>query len=74
MPTFNSIQKILKPCICNCEEILNLFQKRLNQGKLTRDENPETHFCVYFLPYNPQNKKVFLVHHKKSNPAMQSAL
>lgn len=43
------------------------FLKRLSQGKLTRDENPETHFCVYFAGVDTGNKQVFLGHHKKSN-------
>lgn len=43
-----------------------LFIERVKGGKLTRDENSKTHFCIYFLPYNPKDKKVFIVHHKKS--------
>ena len=42
------------------------FLDRLSEGQLTRDENPTSHFCVYFAPYNPRTKKVFLGHHKKS--------
>lgn len=42
------------------------FHTRLEQGALTRDENPLTHFSTFFLPYNPQTKEVFLVHHKKA--------
>lgn len=33
---------------------------------LTRDEEAVSHLCVYFLPYNPTTKQVFIVHHKKS--------
>lgn len=39
---------------------------RLEQGALTRDENPHSHFCVYFLPFNPETEKLFIIHHKKS--------
>lgn len=40
---------------------------RVSEGKLTRDENPSTHFCVYFAAYDPIQKEVFIGHHKKSN-------
>lgn len=42
------------------------FLARAKEGLLTRDENPETHFCVYFAGYDPQTKKVFIGHHIKS--------
>lgn len=42
------------------------FLSQLQKGKLTRDEGSGAHFCVYFLPYNPKKKEVFIVHHKKS--------
>jgi 8-oxo-dGTP pyrophosphatase MutT (NUDIX family) len=66
MKTTQSISKILDPFICDSKATYNAFKQRLSQGKPTRDQNSETHFCAYFLPYNAQNKKVFIVHHKKS--------
>lgn len=42
------------------------FLRRLKEGQLTRDENTQTHFCVYFLPFDEKTKKVFIVHHKKA--------
>jgi 8-oxo-dGTP pyrophosphatase MutT (NUDIX family) len=42
------------------------WSDRLRQGMPTRDENPRSHFCAYFLPYNPMTYQVFIVHHKKS--------
>ncbi len=51
----------------NSSEVGQRYLKRTQEGSLTRDENPVTHFCVYFLPFNPANKQVFLVHHKKAN-------
>ena len=42
------------------------FINRAKEGRLTRDENPYTHFCVYFAAYDPDNKSVFVGHHKKS--------
>jgi len=48
------------------KKVLNRFSNRLTEGKLTRDENPASHFCVYFLPIDRENKKIFIGHHKKS--------
>lgn len=53
--------------ICGPEfDVSKLFLARLAQGKLTRDESPLSHFCVYFLPYHQQTQEVFMTHHKKS--------
>jgi len=42
------------------------FVARAEGGMPTRDENPQSHFCVYFAGYDPEAKKVFIGHHKKS--------
>lgn len=42
------------------------YLSRIKEGKLTRDENPLSHFCVYFAAFDPDNKKIFLGLHKKS--------
>jgi 8-oxo-dGTP pyrophosphatase MutT (NUDIX family) len=42
------------------------YLERAKEGSFTRDENTRSHFCVYFLPYDPKTKQVFMVHHKKS--------
>ena len=42
------------------------FLARAKRGLLTRDENPQTHFCVYFAGYDPQSEMVFVGHHIKS--------
>lgn len=47
--------------------VANEFIRRIQQGKLTRDENPQSHFCVYFAAYDLANKRVFIGHHKKSD-------
>lgn len=44
----------------------NRFLKRLKEGKLVRDLNPITHFCVYFALFDPFAHKAFMGHHKKS--------
>lgn len=48
------------------EAVIRAFHKRLNRGRLTRDEDDKTHFCVYFLAYDPKAKEVFVGLHKKS--------
>ena len=66
MKNFDSISSVLDRSICAGGDVYDGFKQRLGQGLLTQEENPLSHFCVYFLPYNPENKKVFIVHHKKS--------
>jgi 8-oxo-dGTP pyrophosphatase MutT (NUDIX family) len=64
------LQEILRVVIrgtpCENSERLR-WLARLPYDALTRDENPNRHFCIYFLPYNPITKQVFIVHHKKSD-------
>ena len=44
------------------------FIKRLQEEDgLTRDENPYTHYCVYFAAYDPAAGKLFVGHHIKSD-------
>ena len=66
MDTLESISKILNSKICDSADTFKAYEKRMTEGLFTRDENPQSHFCVYFLPYNSQNKKVFIIHHRKS--------
>lgn len=60
------IREIIDRSICSPPEVYEKFLARFDDGKLTRDEEKASHFCVYFLPYNPESKKIFMVHHKKS--------
>lgn len=62
---YNYIKDEIRLDICT-EEVCKRFSERIKEDKLTRDENPTSHFCCYFLPYNPVTKQVFIVHHKKS--------
>ena len=48
------------------QQVRKEYEERIAKGGLTRDENPVSHFCAYFLPFNPESKKVLLGHHKKS--------
>ena len=48
-------------------EVTKEFISRLREDELlTRDENPYSHFCVYFAAFDANSKKVFIGHHKKS--------
>jgi 8-oxo-dGTP pyrophosphatase MutT (NUDIX family) len=52
------------------DPIAEEFLRRAGEGALTRDENPQTHFCVYFAAYTHANREdfeVFIGHHKKSD-------
>ncbi len=66
MDTIQSVSKILNSSICDSLKTFDAYKQRLTEGAPTRDENPQSHFCAYFLPYDSQNKKVFIIHHKKS--------
>ena len=60
--SFSQMLEQVEPTSANYQ----LFLERSLQGLLTRDENPQSHICVYFLPYDRETKHVFIVHHKKS--------
>lgn len=47
-------------------EMAEKFLQRIEQGGLTKKENPKSHFCAYFAAYDPQAKEIFIGHHKKS--------
>src|SRR6185369_9101284 len=42
------------------------YLERIKLGNLTKKENPQSHFCTYFAPYDPKAKQVFIGHHKKA--------
>jgi len=60
------LKAIVNASLCDTKETYQHILAKIGQGNLTRDEDAENHFCVYFLPYNADTKEVFLVHHKKS--------
>ena len=63
--TIEAIRHIINPSLCS-SAIYDEYIQRLSEGRPTRDENPGSHFCVYFLSYNQANQTVFIIHHKKS--------
>ena len=48
------------------DEIAQKFLERLDQKNLTRDENPVSHFCAYFVAYDQRKKEFLIGNHKKS--------
>ncbi len=46
--------------------ISTAYQNRIDAGALTREENPHSHFCAYFVPFNKTEGKVLIGSHKKS--------
>lgn len=61
----NELQELIKPDEFG-QEVTEKFLQRIPEGNLTRDENPYTHFCVYFAAFDPSKRNVFVGHHKKS--------
>jgi len=66
MDTSESISLVLSRSLCGSQGIYDAYVERLGNGLPTRDENARSHFCAYFLPFNMESRRVFVVHHKKS--------
>lgn len=49
------------------EKIASKFLQKIDGGNLTKDEDSENHFCVYFAAHDPEMKQIFIGHHKKSD-------
>jgi len=60
------LKRLVSRSICPDDATYKRFLERVEQGALTRDESPSSHFCTYFLPVDQASKRVFIVHHKKS--------
>lgn len=52
------------------DPVKNMFERRLTQELLTRDENPTSHFVVHFVPYDLLQHTVLMVNHKKAQQWM----
>lgn len=61
----SELEELLNSNFAN-NEVVSKFLQRIEQDKLTKDENPKSHFCIYFAAYDPNAKQVFIGHHKKS--------
>jgi 8-oxo-dGTP pyrophosphatase MutT (NUDIX family) len=65
----NRLEKDIRELLNNGKfepEIVEKYSERLKDGKLTIQENPQSHCCVYFAAYDPKAKEIFIGHHKKS--------
>jgi len=62
----NELQEALVRSKALNTQVAREYEERITKGKLTKDENPVSHFCAYFLPYNPTTKQVLFGDHKKS--------
>lgn len=60
------INNILSTEIEVVDAVRQEYLRRLGEGNYTRDEDPKTHFCVYFAGFDPKTDEVFIGHHKKS--------
>ncbi|MBL7078554.1 NUDIX domain-containing protein [Candidatus Shapirobacteria bacterium] len=47
------------------EQVRAVCQQKIEAGIISRDDNPVSHFVVFFLPYNPATKQVYLVFNLK---------
>lgn len=48
------------------DAVTKKFLSRAQHGNMTRDEDGESHLCVYFAVYDPSSQEVYMGHHKKS--------
>lgn len=63
----NQLIEIAKPHLFDESTTCRSFVERIHKGKLTRDEDESTHFCTFFMPFNPDTHEIFIVHHRKAN-------
>ena len=66
-PLFSELFALLDPSLCADDKTYDDFRKRLGRGKLTREEDPASHFGVFILPRDPKTGEVLLGLHKKAN-------
>src|SRR6056297_1045634 len=52
--------------VCADHATKEAYINRLQAGRLERDHDPISHFCAYFVPFNPATKQVLIGDHKKS--------
>lgn len=65
MQLSDELKKLLNSQFKN-DGISARFLERIEEGRLTKDENPQSHFCTYFAAYDLRAKQVFIGHHRKS--------
>ena len=60
------LASLVAASLCVENETYQQIVARIGHGNLTRAENRESHFSVYFLPHRAHHGEVFLAHHRKS--------
>lgn len=49
------------------EALKEIYRQRVERGRLTRQEDPRSHFAVFFMAYDPDMGLVYVGFHKKAN-------
>lgn len=60
------IKQLLDPSLCLDISTYNHFLQLLTSNSVTKSSSPKYHCCVFFIPYNPKTKEIFIVYHKKA--------
>ena len=63
----DQLKAMASPSLCSGVAEHHRILERIGLGALLRDEDAASHFCVYFLPFDPATARVFLGHHKKAD-------
>jgi len=69
-PLYSELKKLMNLASLNnsiSKKTIQDFFQRINENKLIKKDNVNSHFCVFFLPADIKNKKIYLCHHKKAN-------
>jgi hypothetical protein len=48
----DELEELIKSDIAAKDGVKDKFRKRLKEGKLTRDKNPQSHFACFFIAYD----------------------
>jgi len=52
--------------LCEPREVFEMVRKRLEEGPVSKEENPVSHFGAHFVPFDPSTNEVLIVDHKKA--------
>src|SRR5207248_2864224 len=60
------LEKIITPKLFVNRKQFKEFLTKVQRDDLIKIENPESHFCVFFIPYKSETREIFIVYHKKA--------
>ena len=66
MPLNAQIRRLLTSGLCETETTYGRVLTKLDNGLLLREDDPQEHFIVMFLPVDPSSQQVLVVHHKRA--------